>query len=481
MINWRTYGAIDPTLFLQELSAVSSPLLSEWDQMLDEAGDHSGVMAAMLGEESRYATEFNNNDPVNRNPLNLRPRGGSGFLRFTTYTQCVREWRTRLLDPDYDYAGTTDLASLIHVYAPSDDGNDEAEYVRNVLTRLNRWGLRGEEDPVATLVFGQVKHPLFVDRLIPDSQNRAWNNLGQRRIVGTCRHTEVGTNEGTDGWFRRGAASTGLTDYGVSLKGIILRWNDPTGAAHPGVSANRAGWANGGSDGLEGDGPLFVRTRGIDAINRDLVSIEREDLGDPYDTPFDGNQFEAIAHLTAHWHDDAGVPWDRFPFNPSIGCVTDFHHLEFATKGCPHDPVTKKVNQFQDRVRALLKASQTATDGVPTVPIPVPIEVDHGKWPNGWKQADLAARWAAPRYVNLEGKRKALRFQANGPLPNAWVARGVEEGISKIVDLPKCVRIVEVAAPDSGMVATMAIFDGRGSDNWAAYRPAAHVAWRWVQ
>ena len=334
---------------------------------------------------------------------------------------------------------------------------------------------------MAALIYRQAKHPPFIDRLIPDSQNRAWNNLGQRRIVGTCRHTEVGTNEGTDGWFRRGAASTGLTDYGVSLAGIILRWNDPSGAAHPGVSANRAGWANGGSDGLEGDGPLFVRTRGIDAINRDLVSIEREDLGDPYDTPFGGQQFEAIAQLTCYWHDQAEVPWDRFPFNPNIGCVTDFHHLEFATKGCPHDPVISKVNQFQDRVRALLMAAQTASDGVPTQPIPSPVEVDHGAWPNGWKESDLASRWAAPRYVDLAGKRKALRFQPNGPLPNAWVARGVAEGITRIADLPKCVRIVEVAAPDSGMVSTMAIFDGRGTDNWAAYRPAAHVAWRWVQ
>lgn len=132
----------------------------------------------------------------------------------------------------------------------------------------------------------------------------------------------VGSLWGTDGWFRRGAASTGLTDYGIGgstdgeeWDGVIFRWNDPRGKRatiymkegrylkrkSPGaeamtVSANRSGWANGGSDGLEGDGPLFVRTLGVSAINRDLVSIERSDGGDT-STPISVKQFESICAL----------------------------------------------------------------------------------------------------------------------------------------------------------------------------------------
>ena len=71
--------------------------------------------------------------------------------------------------------------------------------------------------------YGNVKHPAYIDRLIPDTQNRAWNDLGPRRQLGVCRHTMVGTLPGTDGWFRRGAASTGLTDYSVDLNGTIYR------------------------------------------------------------------------------------------------------------------------------------------------------------------------------------------------------------------------------------------------------------------
>jgi len=76
----------------------------------------------------------------------------------------------------------------------------------------------------------------------------------------------------------------GSTD-GPQWDGVILRWNDPRG--------RRSAWANGGSDGLEGDGPLFVRTRGVNAINRDLVSIERSDGANPA-TPVSAKQAESI-------------------------------------------------------------------------------------------------------------------------------------------------------------------------------------------
>ena len=140
------------------------------------------------------------------------------------------------------------------------------------------------------ITFGRVAHPPFRDRLIPNAQTTAWDDLGQRTPVGVCWHTMVGTLWGTDTYFRTGAPA--LTDYGVggatdgpNWDGVILRWNDPRG--------RRSGWANGGSDGLEGDGPLFVRTRGVAAINRDLVSIERSDGANPA-TPVSAKQAESI-------------------------------------------------------------------------------------------------------------------------------------------------------------------------------------------
>lgn len=227
-----------------------------------------------------------------------------------------------------------------------------------------------------SLTFGNVKHPPFTNRLIPNAQTSAWDDLGQRKPLGVCQHSMVGSLWGTDAWFRRGRASTGLTDYGIGgatdgprWDGVILRWNDPRG--------RRSGWANGGSDGLEGDGPLFVRTLGVSAINRDLVSIERSDGGN-IQTPMSPKQFESICQLTAYWFDQAKVPWDRFPVHPAHGIVTHFLHYEFATKACPFPPVTNRIDEIQSRVRQILKAAQTATaDPSPTPHLPSPITPDH--------------------------------------------------------------------------------------------------------
>lgn len=147
MKNWRSYGPIDPTIFLQELRAVNSPLLSEWDQILDIAGEHSALVAGILAEESQYGTAFNLNVPANRNPANLRPRGGSGYLKFTTYTACIFELVSRITDPFYAYRDTVSLLDLIRVYAPASDSNRPEEYVANILTRFARWGVDSEEEP----------------------------------------------------------------------------------------------------------------------------------------------------------------------------------------------------------------------------------------------------------------------------------------------------------------------------------------------
>lgn len=356
-----------------------------------------------------------------------------------------------------------------------------------------------ENASMSELVYGQVQHPPFVDRLIPDAENRAWNDLGPRRAVGVCQHSMIGTLWGTDRWFRRGAASTGLTDYGIGNStdgaqwdGVILRWNDPTGKAshvdyrdadgsrHAGnVSPNRAGWANGGSDGLEGDGPLFVRTLGVDAINRDLVSIERSDGGD-INTPMSPKQFDSICRLTAHWFDRARVPWDRFPLNPAAGVVTHMLHFEFATKACPFPPVRSRIDEIQARVRAILKAAQTQTEGTPAEKPPVPIERDHDKLPNGWTLEQLTSRFRRPVYEQIDGTRERVGFNLKGSISNAWLARAVNEGITEIRDLPVPQRMIDIAQPDSGLVSTVVAFDGRGSDNWMLIRPDKSVAWRWV-
>lgn len=331
------------------------------------------------------------------------------------------------------------------------------------------------------LVFGQVKHPPFVDRLIPDAETGAWNDLGHREPYGVCQHSMIGTLLGTDSWFRRGSASNGLTDYGIggdsdgpSYDGVIYRWNDPLGKSHSGISRDRAGWANGGSDGLEGDGPLFVRTFGIDAINRNLVSIERSDGGDT-NHPVSPKQFTGIVSLTAHWFDYAKVPYTKYPLNPRFGVVTHLLHLEFATKDCPFPPVYNRIDEIQDAVRGLLKAGQTHTEGDPIPPVEPP-SPDHDAYPNGWSAEDLKKRFGRLKRHLKDGKVKTQGFNPKGPISNAWVSRAASEGIKKVDEVPKPLGWWDLDA-DKDQQAAIIVFDRY----WTLYRPTATTAWRWVR
>jgi hypothetical protein len=339
--------------------------------------------------------------------------------------------------------------------------------------------------------FGNVPHPPFIDRLIPDVQNRAWDDLGPRKPVGVCQHSMLGSLWGTDEYFRRGAASRALTDYGIGgstdgpqWDGVILRWNDPRGRAttvviddisHQ-VSANRAPWANGGSDGLEGDGPSFVRRLGVAAINRDLVSIERSDGGIEL-TPMSPKQFESICALTAHWFDVARVPWDQFPRNPAFEVVTHLLHYEFATKSCPFQPVTSRIDELQDRVRQTLKAGQQPATGSQQ-PDEGPAVDDQRPtspwWPQGYDLPTLRVRFGRLERLNLDGTTTRASFDERGVITNAWIARGVQEQRT-VAQLPKALKWWVLQA-DADQRYDLVTFD----DRWTLYRPDQAVVWSWI-
>ena len=319
------------------------------------------------------------------------------------------------------------------------------------------------------ITFGRLVHPPFRDRLIPDSATRAWDDLGQRKPVGVVFHTMVGTLWGTDGYFRGASA---LTDYGIGgstdgqWDGVILRWNDPRG--------RRSGWANGGSDGLEGDGPLFVRTLGVAAINRDLVSIERSD-GGKIETPISPKQFESLCQLSAYWFDAARIPWDRFPVNPNVGggIVTHFLHKEFATKGCPWAAVESRIDELQARIRAILRAAQADGAGEPVVPIPEPTP-DHSWWPQGYAVGELRERFGGLTRHLEGGRTRRMGFDPGGVISNAWVARGVAEQRA-IRQLPAAQDWWSHPAGNDGQVDLVTFANG-----WLLLRPDRNVAWRWV-
>lgn len=335
---------------------------------------------------------------------------------------------------------------------------------------------------MADLVFGNVKHPAFVDRYIPDADTDAWNDLGQRKPVGTCRHSMWGNLISTDRWFRDSAThkASGLTDYGVGngdvdgtdLDGVIYRWNDPLG--------RRAGWASGGSDGLEGDGVAFVRNLGVSAINRDLVSIERSDGGRP-DTRMTTAQFNSICQLGAFWFDYAEVPFSSFPLNPKVGVRTDMEHFEFATKACPFTYMRAHTADIQAEIKKLLEAGQTA-GAVVTPPVVEPAP----EWPNGWTFAELKAHFGKLLEVRMNPKTNevaetAMRgFSKDGIISNMWLQRAVAEGITDVKRIPKPSQVTITRAKDGTGSSTLLV-PRSGYKDWIGFRGDGNSSWIWLQ
>jgi hypothetical protein len=52
------------------------------------------------------------------------------------------------------------------------------------------------------------------------------------------------------------------------------------------------------------------------------------------------------------------VPWSDFPVNPATGVVTQMQHFEFAIKACPFPIVRGLTDEYQERVRTIMRAAQ---------------------------------------------------------------------------------------------------------------------------
>lgn len=160
MTNWRSIGDIPFDLWRETLVNAGSPLVSTAKNVYDVARPHTALALAQMRVESQYATSFSANSPANKNALNLRPRGGGdGFQRFDNWEFGVREWERRITDPTYAYKDTVTIADLIHVFAPSSDGNNEASYVASIEADLRKWGVAPKETPMPTKVYQVVGLP----------------------------------------------------------------------------------------------------------------------------------------------------------------------------------------------------------------------------------------------------------------------------------------------------------------------------------
>ncbi len=233
-------------------------------------------------------------------------------------------------------------------------------YIDKVVAQLNTYFETPATPPSSELTFGLVPNPGIINRIIPGTvgggawvpvgNNSAWDNLGPRLFRGIALHIMEGTLEGTDQYFRNQARSSALTDFGVGVSstrgdGTIYQWNA--------LSQNRAGWASGPYNGPEGDGPAFVNKYGVNAINRDLRSIE---IAGYVGEVIPDVRIQAVIKLMAYLVDQAGISYKEWPFKDGLTLV--YAHREFAQKSCPGDYIMGKIDYIIAEVGKILKQYQ---------------------------------------------------------------------------------------------------------------------------
>jgi hypothetical protein len=423
--NWRDMGNTTLEAYIAEFTRLNSPMLGEAKAIYEAAKPHSALCIAMMWVESKHHTitsvPKNLLNPLHqKNSWQEQQEGKGVWKKFPSYEAAITHWKNNLTSPTGPYKDTVTLDDLIHVYAPDDDGNDEAIYVDHI-ERIVATLPKANGDPPMPITFGRVPHPGYLDRPIVKGEGQGWDNLGQRQPKFVVLHRMIGSLWGTDSYFRM-AGVNALTDYGVGVAatdgadaaGTIIRWNDPRGV--------RSGWASGPVNGAYGDGLAIVNKYGLNAVNRDGVSIE---ISGNYETAVDAKAFEEIAQLMAYWWDQMQIPHTSAPTNPTTGISAVIWHQEFTLgtgKVCPGNVVMDATTGLVARSTAILKQHQEATETTVTTPRP-PAPQPAPKYPEGM-DAELAAQWFGKVVFNGAW----YTFDPNGSLSRLWLAEGAKTG-----------------------------------------------------
>ena len=385
--------------FTQILSDKGSPAASDgmagWQAVTQNQVDPLFALA-IFKQESQLGMQGVCAIHQTRSPGNTRTsRIGAGqviqtefgpFVRYDSWADGWRDLAFRLVDPTYVYQQEerTTIRPIIErwapVWDPEAEGINQPEvYITNVIAFMTEHAT-DEAEPVVTAETGSVPRPDgIVDRLIPDANNKMWDDLGPRTVKGVVYHRQLGSNWGTDAYFRSvppGGVNAcpppgppfvfggcnGLTEFGVDHNsGEILEWNDPTGKAHPGVSANRAPHASGPVSNPYGDGLAFLEDHDWDhnIVNRDQAAIE---ISGFFSDPISDACIDSVAGLSAYFADQYGIPWHMYPKVPGKTYNFTRWHQEFCIgtgKICPGPVVMNRTDDIIARTIEIMKHYQT--------------------------------------------------------------------------------------------------------------------------
>lgn len=240
------------------------------------------------------------------------------------------------------------------------------------------------------IVYHAVPHPGYLNiqnEMADKPEGVGWNNLGKRNPKFLALHRMVGTLAGTRSWFGRPEVPS-LTDYGIGIRavdganaGVIHQYNDPEGY--------RSGWASGPVNGAYGDGLAIVQKYGINAVNRDGISLETSGT----DQPMDDFAWKELVHLCAYWIDRMKIPYTSLPLNPHTGINVLIWHNEFTDgtgKECPFTWLRSNTNRLYLDIQKFLKPYQEGTVAGPVVTPPAPAPAPEKMWKSPRPVMELA-------------------------------------------------------------------------------------------
>lgn len=222
------------------------------------------------------------------------------------------------------------------------------------------------------IVYGRVPKPPIVQRILSNSEaveGYGWDNLGKRNPKFIALHRMVGTLWGTDSYFRDPDVAS-LTDFGIGIESVdgpanagkIIQWNDYKGY--------RSGWASGKVSAPYGDGKAIVDKYGINAVNRDGVSVEVSGTNQP----LDAKSWNELVKLCSFLADEMKVPYTSLPKNPHTGINLLIWHQEFTIgtgKTCPFQWLMDNTDRLYRDMAAYMKQYQEV-GATPPPPDPAP-------------------------------------------------------------------------------------------------------------
>lgn len=468
--------------------------VNRWDTIFLAAGAKHKVdpawLKAMAVIESGGEMVWNHNGTGAYGIMQIKPAIWGARAQALGYDLMTPEGSigaaAAILSGDIPGRGTTVEERFLENYYPvrdaqgnlcpdcnGEDGSTPNDYLHDIHALMAQIHAAVPDDGTTPAVdpWRPYPYPKMVDLLVTKPGDGAgFDRVAFRRprIRGFCTHITDGPPSQSIEFFQAFFSTGGQRAYDA-LTDLVIGWDGRIGLLNdwrdPKRGGTRAGWANGGVDGLEEEGLDFYRA--FPDINSCLVSAEHTQVsGGRWSDAMLASTIEIRTAIAQ----ELKCPWDHYPYHPAYNGVSiEQKHRNFATKSCPANPY---INEYDAVVRKDVQAKLKEWQGGQAGPPPVtPPSVTYTKY--GFSLADIQEFFGTIVRHNEDGTTDEFGFNENGALSLLWLNRCDAEG-----KFPEAERIWYSDAQFVKGKEMWASWEG----GWTAYLPLvdSRASWQWL-